>query len=182
MVDQEIQKQLQEPDCYLEKQTRQKNPLINLQNDVTESCTSADELLEDISFRDVLPLDEWRVSPCPSSVEEEEETKKRQVMTKSLISNNISSIILNLKVSQVLLQEAESSLALTESRMMANLCSNKLSIDEPDACIGQKESQVMLLKAVGPPSSRYIPRMEPPETEEFCSAGEESLENSRVLN
>lgn len=146
---------------------------------VTESCTYADKLLQDISFQDSFTLDERHMSPHPSVEEEVEKVKKRHVMTKSSISNHISNIILNLKVSQVLVQEAERSLLLTESRMMENLCSSEQGIDEPDMRAGWRKR---LPKAVGPPSSRYIPRVEIQETEEFCSAGEESLKRSEVLN
>lgn len=180
-VDQEIQGQLQELDSFLEKQTKQKSLSRNLQNGVTESCTSSDELLQDISFRDILPLDEWRMSPCPPSVEEEEE-RNDHVVTQSSISNHIGSIVLNLKVSQVLLQQVESSLERSELRMMGNTCSSVPQFDEPDGLVGRREGQVVVLRAVGPPSNGYIPSVEPQETEEFCSGGEESLEQPGVLN
>lgn len=181
-VDQEIQEQLQELDSFLEKQTKQKSGLTNLQNEVTESCASTDELLQDISFRDILPLDEWRMSPRPPSVEEEEEKEKRYVTTQSSISNHTGSIVLNLKVSQVLLQQAASSLAHAESRMMGNTCSGVPPFDELDGKAGRRERQVVILQAVGPPSKRYIPSVEPQELEVFCSAAEESLKGSEVLN
>lgn len=178
-VDQEIQDQLQELDSFLEKQTKQKSLSRNLQNAVTESCTSSDELLQDISFRDILPLDEWRMSPHPPSVEEEEESNDH-VVTQSSISNHVGSIVLNLKVSQVLLQQVESSLERSELRVMGN--SSVPQFDEPDGLVGRREGQVVVLKAVGPPSNGYIPSVELQETEEFCSGGEENLEQPGVLN
>ncbi|MCJ8742154.1 hypothetical protein PDJAM_G00078780 [Pangasius djambal] len=190
VVEQDVLDQLRELDSFLEKETEQTSSVRNLQNSRTESRTSADELLQDISFRDILPLDEWRLSPRPPSVEEEdteeeeeEEMKERYVATQSSISNHISSIVLNLKVSQVLLQQVESSLELSESRMMGNACSGVPQFDEPDGLDGRREKQVVVLKAVGPPS-KYVPSAELQEMEEevteFCSAGEESFECSEA--
>lgn len=173
----------QELDCFQETQTKQKS---TLGKDVREGCLSTDRLLQDISFRNILPLDERRLSPCPPSVEEldmegEKEKKERYMATQSMISNHICNTARNLKESRVLLQQVESSLELTESRRMGNTCSSSPEFDETD---GQRENKVVVLKAVGPPYkyrplSKYFQEME---DTEFCSAGEESFKSSEVLN
>lgn len=127
---------------------------------MTENCTSTDKLLQDISFQDVLPLDGCDLSPRPPSVEEEdteEEMKQPHVATQSSISNYISSTVLNLKVSQLLLQQAESSLGIAESKMMRNTSPSASEVDEPDGLVRRREKKVKGLKAVGPPTSEYIP-------------------------
>ncbi|KAG7322736.1 hypothetical protein KOW79_014082 [Hemibagrus wyckioides] len=176
----------QELDCFQETPTKQKSTLGNFQKDVREGCLSTDRLLQDISLRNILPLDERRLSPCPPSVEEldmegEKEKEERYMATQSMISNHICNTARNLKESRVLLQQVESSLELTESRMMGNTCSSSPEFDETD---GQRENKVVVLKAVGPPSkyrpsSKYFQEME---DTEFCSAGEESFKTvARVM-
>ncbi|XP_058268404.1 inactive serine/threonine-protein kinase TEX14-like [Hemibagrus wyckioides] len=174
----------QELDCFQETPTKQKSTLGNFQKDVREGCLSTDRLLQDISLRNILPLDERRLSPCPPSVEEldmegEKEKEERYMATQSMISNHICNTARNLKESRVLLQQVESSLELTESRMMGNTCSSSPEFDETD---GQRENKVVVLKAVGPPSkyrpsSKYFQEME---DTEFCSAGEESFKSSEA--
>lgn len=181
MVDKVNQDQLRELDSFLENQTKQKRSLINLQNEATECCTSSDTILQDISFRDILPLDESHLLSHPPFVEEE--YTEEEARTQSSICNHVSSIVLNLKVSQLLRQQVESSLDKFESRIMGNTCSGIPQFDEPDGCRGR---QVVMLKAAGPPSYNYIPSAMRQEMEEevteFCSAGEESFERSEVLN
>ncbi|XP_053500639.1 inactive serine/threonine-protein kinase TEX14-like isoform X3 [Ictalurus furcatus] len=178
VVDKVNQDQLRELDSFLENQTKQKSSLINLQNEATECCTSSDTILQDISFRDILPLDESHLSSRPPFVEEEY-TEEEEARTQSSICNHVSSIVLNLKVSQLLRQQVESSLDKFESRIMGNTCSGIPQFDEPDGCRGR---QVVMLKAAGPPSYNYIPSVMRQEMEEevteFCSAGEESFESS----
>ncbi|KAL7846295.1 hypothetical protein SRHO_G00212750 [Serrasalmus rhombeus] len=198
-VDREIQDQLWRLDRLLESETSQTS-LRRLQNDDAESSTDAEELHQDISYRDILPLDEWRMSLCSpvdktsssldvwsssSAVEENLATRPPDA-----VSEHISAIILNLKVSQVLLQQVESSLenaelGLTDGPQYDELDAG-VSEDEVDGLGRKSEGKVVVLKAVGPPST-YRPLLElqggqlewgtdgDEEVSHYCSAGEDSF-------
>ncbi|TTS33138.1 Inactive serine/threonine-protein kinase TEX14 [Bagarius yarrelli] len=104
----------------------------------------------------ILPDNEWCLSRCTPSVKEEdveEEKKRKDVATDSSVCDHINSIVLNLKVSLVLLQQVESSMELTKSGMMGNTHADIPQFDESDGLNGQREKQVVVLGAVGPPSS-----------------------------
>ncbi|KAI4880430.1 hypothetical protein NFI96_018421, partial [Prochilodus magdalenae] len=196
-VDREIQDQLRNLDRLLEKEAYTSH---TVQRDDTESCTDTEELHQEISYRDILPLDEWRMSLCPpvdktsssqdtwsssSTVEEDLATRPSGAM-----SEHISAIVLNLKVSQVLLQQVESSLENAESRLTDGPQFDELdagvSEDEVDGLGGHREGKVVVLKAVGPPST-YRPLLElqggwqewgadgAEEVSHYCSAGEDSF-------
>ncbi|KAF5890778.1 inactive serine/threonine-protein kinase TEX14 isoform X1, partial [Clarias magur] len=130
--------------------------------------TSSDKLHHDISFRNFLPVDEWHMSPRPP------ETKERHAVTQSSICDHISSIAVNLKVCQLLLKEVESSLERSQSKVMVQ------QVDEPDGLVGRRDRQVVVMKAVGPPLSTYMPRLMEESLTEFCSAGEESIGSSEA--
>ncbi|KAL7848514.1 hypothetical protein AOLI_G00232320 [Acnodon oligacanthus] len=197
-VDREIQDQLRNLDRLLEKETSQASPR-RPQNDDAESSTDAEELRQEISYRDILPLDEWRMSLCSavdktsssldmwsssSAVEENLATRPTDA-----VSEHISAIVLNLKVSQVLLQQVESSLenaelGLTDGPRYDELDAG-VSEDEMDGLGRKSEGKVVVLKAVGPPST-YRPLQElqggqlewgsdGDEVSHYCSAGEDSF-------
>ncbi|KAM9456082.1 inactive serine/threonine-protein kinase TEX14 isoform 2-T2 [Clarias gariepinus] len=105
----------------------------------------------------------WRLSPRPP------EMKECHLATQSSVCDYISSIAVNLKVCQYLLKEVESSLERSQSKVMVQ------QVDEPDGLVGLRDRQVVM-KAVGPPSSTYIPhRLMDKSVTEFCSAEEESF-------
>ncbi|KAL6472083.1 hypothetical protein MHYP_G00182710 [Metynnis hypsauchen] len=203
-VDREIQDQLRNLDRLLENETSQTSPR-RLQNDEAESSTDAEELHQEISYRDILPLDEWRMSLCSpvdktsssldvwsssSAVEENLATRPPDA-----VSEHISAIVLNLKVSQVLLQQVESSLEKAElgltDRPQYNELDAGVSEDEVDGLGRKSEGKVVVLKAVGPPST-YRPLLElqggqlewgtdgDEEVSHYCSAGEDSLPSPQV--
>ncbi|XP_066506236.1 inactive serine/threonine-protein kinase TEX14-like isoform X2 [Hoplias malabaricus] len=202
LLDQEIQNQLQNLDQILENETEPSSPR-KLRNADTESSTDAEELHLESSHRGILPLDRWRLSLCPlvdrtdgsedtmsscSTVEEDVATQAPDA-----ISEHISSIVLNLKVSQVLLQQVESSLQSAElglsHRPESEGPESGVSADEVDGGMSKREDEVdggmseredevdgvmsrkrewkvVVLKAVGPP-----PSYRPPQ--EWSSDGEE---------
>ncbi|KAM6970092.1 uncharacterized protein tex14 [Aplochiton taeniatus] len=104
-----------------------------------EMTTDAESVLHrDLSFRDILPLQDWPLCPPAraepestskeesdsSTVEEEEEEEEEEVLREQRVqpqrpsrnlSEHISSIVLNLKVSQVLLQQSQSNLDAVET-------------------------------------------------------------------
>ncbi|KAJ7997015.1 hypothetical protein DPEC_G00224530 [Dallia pectoralis] len=141
-------------------------------------------LYRDISFRDILPLEDWQLCPTlPSETystegeesdsstvtgdEEEREVVGRVVQTGhpacTELSGHISSIVLNLKVSQVLFQQSECSLsAVEQGRCQKQQGSEPL--DEVDNRVERSEVQMAhasssayssaystLSRAVGPP-------------------------------
>ena len=101
-----------------------------------EDGTSAESeslIGREISYRDILPLDDWRLGPGAASsdpestedesdsstVEEDGDSQEEGATERAVrprhrpsrnVSEDISAIVLNLKVSQVLLQQSESSL------------------------------------------------------------------------
>ncbi|XP_072515635.1 inactive serine/threonine-protein kinase TEX14 [Salminus brasiliensis] len=175
MVDQEIQDQLLQLDQLLENETVQKKRLPTFPRRLQDSESSLDtkELCRDISCPDVLPLDEWRLTLCTpvaktSSSQDlwsSSSTLEDELATPapSAVSEYISSIVLNLKVSQVLLQQVESSLENAELRLTNKPTYNQLgagvSEDEVDGLSQKNKGKVVVLKAVGPPST-YRPLLQ----------------------
>ncbi|KAL0994460.1 hypothetical protein UPYG_G00122530 [Umbra pygmaea] len=159
--------------------------------------TDSDQPSLHITFRDILPLDEWRLSPAgpldpyctqdeesASSILTDEEDKESEMMkgtvqpdrpASSRLSDHISSTVLNLKVSQVLLQQCECSLSAGEASRHRR---QRGPVDEVDAGPKRCEAQgphvcssatslsstmsepasSMVSRAVGPPSQyRLLP-------------------------
>ncbi|XP_042165344.1 inactive serine/threonine-protein kinase TEX14 isoform X4 [Oncorhynchus tshawytscha] len=132
-VDREIQDQLNELDKLLDRENETERGEGGMTTDSEQPIFH-----RDISFRDILPLDDWRLcSVVPSepyntqeeesdsSTVTEEEEEERTIMKERAVqperpvsgklSEHISSIVLNLKVSQVLLQQSECNLATVET-------------------------------------------------------------------
>ncbi|XP_062341249.1 inactive serine/threonine-protein kinase TEX14-like isoform X2 [Osmerus eperlanus] len=133
-VDREIHDQLSQLDRLLDGETEDRAEGERPGREEEDGTSTESESLIDreISYRDILPLDDWRLCPAaassdPESTEEESDSStveedgdsqeegatERAVWHERLsrnISEDISSIVLNLKVSQVLLQQSESSL------------------------------------------------------------------------
>ncbi|KAL1266474.1 hypothetical protein QQF64_002149 [Cirrhinus molitorella] len=137
----------------------------------------------DISHSDITAFDEWPNTlhvplsepPCSNY----SDTDKDLAISRS-ISKHTGSIVLNLKVSQVLLQQAEQSLDNVEAARLGAPC-----FDEVDAAMKmvnmEKEHSDGVGKAVGPPFKNYIPRTIHPEQEEvsqYSSAQDESFEST----
>ncbi|KAK2871029.1 hypothetical protein Q8A67_023556 [Cirrhinus molitorella] len=148
-----------------------------------ESTTDTDDLHSDISHSDITAFDEWPNTlhvplsepPCSNY----SDTDKDLAISRS-ISKHTGSIVLNLKVSQVLLQQAEQSLDNVEAARLGAPC-----FDEVDAAMKmvnmEKEHSDGVGKAVGPPFKNYIPRTIHPEQEEvsqYSSAQDESFEST----
>ncbi|CAB1316511.1 unnamed protein product, partial [Coregonus sp. 'balchen'] len=192
-VDREIKDQLSQLDKLLDRETE-----TGGEGGMT---TDSEQPLfhRDISFRDILPLDDWRLcSVVPSEpyssqeeesdsstvTEEEDEEEERTIMKERAVqperpvskklSEHISSIVLNLKVSQVLLQQSECNLADVET----GRCRRE-PVDEVDGGAEGKDAQTphvtssasislsstlsgsacsYMSRAVGPPSQyRLLP-------------------------
>ncbi|XP_073685337.1 uncharacterized protein tex14 [Garra rufa] len=147
-----------------------------------ESTTDTDDLYSDISQSDITALHEWPTThhaplsepPCSKY----SDTDKDLAISCSM-SKHTGSIVLNLKVSQVLLQQAEQSLDNVEAAQMGAPC-----FDEVDAAVKrvnmEEESSDCAGKAVGPPFKNYIPRTINTEEEvsQYSSAQDESFEST----
>ncbi len=135
-----------------------------------ESTTDTDDLHWDISHIDVTALQEWPTThhtplsepPCSNN---------------SDISKHTGSIVLNLKVSQVLLQQAEQSLDSVEAAQLG-----APYFDEVDAVVNrEKECSNGVGKAMGPPFKNYIPNWTiktDEEVSQYSSAQDESFEST----
>ncbi|XP_043107085.1 inactive serine/threonine-protein kinase TEX14-like isoform X1 [Puntigrus tetrazona] len=149
------------------------------------STTDTDDLHWDISHSDVTALHEWPTthhtpfseSPCSNY----SDTDKDLAISHS-ISKHTSSIVLNLKVSQVLLQQAEQSLDNVEAAQLGTPC-----FDEMDAVMKrvkmEKECNDGAGKAVGPPFKNYIPNWTvnaDEEVSQYSSAQDESFDSTSL--
>ncbi|XP_023823974.1 inactive serine/threonine-protein kinase TEX14 isoform X1 [Salvelinus sp. IW2-2015] len=195
-VDREIQDQLNELDKLLDRENE-------TERGEGEMTTDSEQPIfhRDISFRDILPLDDWRLcSVVPSepyitqeeesdsSTVTEEEEEERTIMKERAVqpecpvsgklSEHISSIVLNLKVSQVLLQQSECNLAAVETGRCRRQQARG-AVDEVDGGAEGKDAQTphisssastslsstlsgsvcsYMSRAVGPPSQyRLLP-------------------------
>uniref|UniRef100_A0A8C7QHP3 Protein kinase domain-containing protein n=1 Tax=Oncorhynchus mykiss TaxID=8022 RepID=A0A8C7QHP3_ONCMY len=195
-VDREIQDQLSELDKLLDRENETERGEGGMTTDSEQPIFH-----RDISFRDILPLDDWRLcSVVPSEpyntqeeesdsstvTEEEEEEEERTIMKERAVqperpvsgklSEHISSIVLNLKVSQVLLQQSECNLATVETGRSRQ---ERGAVDEVDGGAEGKDAQTphisssastslsstlsgsvcsYMSRAVGPPSQyRLLP-------------------------
>ncbi|XP_058645760.1 uncharacterized protein LOC131548481 isoform X1 [Onychostoma macrolepis] len=157
--------------------------LEGIYKDEEESTTDTDDLHWDISHRDVTALQEWPTThhtplseaPCSNY----SDTDKDQAISRS-ISKHTGSIVLNLKVSQVLLQQAEQSLDSVEAAQLGAPC-----FDEVDTVMKrvnmEKECSNGVGKAVGPPFKNYIPNWTvnaDEEVSQYSSAQDESFEST----
>lgn len=195
-VDREIQDQLSELDKLLDRENETERGEGGMTTDSEQPIFH-----RDISFRDILPLDDWRLcSVVPSEpyntqeeesdsstvTEEEEEEEEQTIMKERAVqperpvsgklSEHISSIVLNLKVSQVLLQQSECNLATVETGRSRQ---ERGAVDEVDGGAEGKDAQTphisssastslsstlsgsvcsYMSRAVGPPSQyRLLP-------------------------
>ncbi|XP_029556151.1 inactive serine/threonine-protein kinase TEX14 isoform X1 [Salmo trutta] len=197
-VDREIQDQLNELDKLLDRENETERGEGGMTTDSEQPIFH-----RDISFRDTLPLDDWRLcSVVPSepyntqeeeesdssTVTEDEEEEERTIMKERAVqperqvsgklSEHISSIVLNLKVSQVLLQQSECNLAVVETGRCRRQ-QERGAVDEVDGGAEGKDAQTphisssastslsstlsgsmcsYMSRAVGPPSQyRLLP-------------------------
>ncbi len=129
----------------------QEHHLEGIYKEEEESTTDTDDLHWDISHSDVTALQEWPTThhtplsepPCSNY----SDTDKDLAISRS-ISKHTGSIVLNLKVSQVLLQQAEQSLDSLAVAQLGAPC-----FDEVDAVMKrvnmEKECSNGVGKAVG---------------------------------
>lgn len=161
----------------------QKHELERIYTEEEKSTTDTDDLHWDISHRDITPLHEWPIThhapPSEQSCSNYIDTDKALEISRS-ISKHTGSIVLNLKVSQVLLQQAEQSLDNVEMTRLSTPC-----FDEVDAMVNrvnmEKECSDGVGKALGPPSKNYIPKWTinaDEEVSQYSSAQDESFEST----
>lgn len=139
----------------------------------SESTTDMNDLHWDASHCEVSSLSE--LSCC--------DTETDLAVSRS-ISNHISSTVLNLKVSQVLLQEAERSLDNAEAVQVNVPCFDEVDAGKFEDVLGrqikEKESSDGAQTALGPPSRNYIPKWnvdEDVEESQYSSAQEDSFDS-----
>ncbi|KAK1800596.1 hypothetical protein P4O66_005808, partial [Electrophorus voltai] len=212
-MEMEIQDQIQHLDSLLEKEAEGKPSQSSpgsLQGDEVESIPYYEALHRDISYHDILPLENWRLSIHTPSAEAgsseylwSSSSTSEDLGTHVALSSSehIGSIVLNLKVSQVLLQQVQSSLESAELGLEGGAHSEwshtlPSGNDEVDGVGRRSKSGVLVLKAVGPPST-YRPQLElqergwaveglaggwqalgasvDEEVSHYCSAGEEGF-------
>ncbi|XP_016119102.1 uncharacterized protein [Sinocyclocheilus grahami] len=148
-----------------------------------ESTTDTNDLHSDISHSDITALHEWPTThhtplseaPCSNH----RDTDKDLAISRS-ISKHAGSIVLNLKVSQVLLQQAEQSLDNVEAAQLGTPC-----FDEVDAVMKranmEKERNDGVGKAMGPPFENYTSKWTingDEEVSQCSSAQDESFEST----
>ncbi|XP_016133795.1 uncharacterized protein [Sinocyclocheilus grahami] len=163
----------------------QENLLEGIYKEEEESTTDTDDLHWDILHSDVTALQEWPTThhtplfepPCSNY----SDTDKDLAINRS-ISKHTGSIVLNLKVSQVLLQQAEQSLDNVEAAQLDTPC-----FDEVDAVMKrahmEKECSDCVGKAVGPPFKNYIPNWTingDEEVSQYSSAQDESFDSTSL--
>uniref|UniRef100_A0A9J8BQR6 Protein kinase domain-containing protein n=1 Tax=Cyprinus carpio carpio TaxID=630221 RepID=A0A9J8BQR6_CYPCA len=148
-----------------------------------ESTSDTNDFHSDISHSDITALHEWPSThhtslsepPCSNY----RDTDKDLAISRS-ISKHTGSIVLNLKVSQVVLKQAEQSLDNVEADQLGAPC-----FDEVDALMKrvnmEKECNVGVGKAMGPPFDNYISKWtinRDEEVSQYSSAQEESFEST----
>ncbi|KAI7793766.1 putative inactive serine/threonine-protein kinase TEX14 [Triplophysa rosa] len=147
-----------------------------------DSTTDTDDLHWDISHRDVTHLHERPTSHDASLSEPAcyncSDTETDLSVSRS-ISHHISSIVLNLKVSQVLMQQAESSLDNAEATEVNVPCFDEVDAGKFEGVVGRLNNENERCdgagKALGPPSRNYIPKWtidEDVEESQYSSAQE----------
>ncbi|KTF89613.1 hypothetical protein cypCar_00020367 [Cyprinus carpio] len=150
-----------------------------------ESTTDTDDLHWDISHSGVTAWHEWPTThhtplsepPCSNY-----SYTDKDLAISRCISKHTGSIVLNLKVSQVLLQQAEQSLDNIEAAQLDAPC-----FDEVDAVMKrvnmEKECSDGVVKAVGPPFKNYIPNWTinaDEEVSQYSSAQDESFDSTSL--
>ncbi|XP_048036788.1 inactive serine/threonine-protein kinase TEX14-like isoform X2 [Megalobrama amblycephala] len=161
----------------------QEHELERIYTEEEKSTTDTDDLHWDILHRDITPLHEWPITchapPSEPSCSNYIDTDKDLEMSRS-ISKHTGSIVLNLKVSQVLLQQAEQSLDNVEATQLSAPC-----FDEVDAVVNRVNMEKVcsddIGKALGPPSKNYIPKWTintDEEVSQYSSAQDESFEST----
>ncbi|XP_016401862.1 uncharacterized protein LOC107734426 [Sinocyclocheilus rhinocerous] len=161
----------------------QEHHLKRIYREEEESTTDTNDLHSDISHSDITALHEWPTThhtplseaPCSNH----SDTDKDLAISHS-ISKHTGSIVLNLKVSQVLLQQAEQSLDNVEEAQLGAPC-----FDEVDAVMKranmEKERNDGVGKAMGPPFENYISKWTingDEEVSQCSSAQDESFEST----
>ncbi|XP_056127514.1 uncharacterized protein LOC130105518 isoform X3 [Rhinichthys klamathensis goyatoka] len=161
----------------------QDHHLERIYTEEEKSTSDTDDLHWDISHHDNIPSYEWPIthhSPlsepsCSNYVDTD-----KDLAISSSISKHTGSIVLNLKVSEVLLQQAEQSLNNVEATRLSTPC-----FDEVDAVVKrmnmEKERSDSVCKAFGPPSKRYIHEWAinaDEEVSQYSSAQDESFEST----
>ncbi|KAG1970412.1 inactive serine/threonine-protein kinase TEX14-like [Pimephales promelas] len=155
----------------------QDHHLEGIYTEEEKSTSDTDDLHLDISHHDNIPLHEWPIThhapllepSCSNYIDTD-----KDLAISSSISKHIGSIVLNLKVSEVLLQQAEQSLDNVEATRLSTPC-----FDEVDA--HQKERSDSVWKAFGPPSKSYTPEWTinaDDEVSQYSSAQDESFEST----
>lgn len=188
IVDGEIHAHLNELDKLLDRETETEEEGERDKRQEGEE-DSESSFHRDISFRDILPLDDWHLSPASppgwreseseesSAVDEDPRVEPMRRFVAQLashsknVSMNISSIVLNLKVSQVLLQQCESSLNTVETCLERRQLDMGRVDDEVDAGMRLRDAPQShhtgscssshassFSRAVGPPSETYCLR------------------------
>ncbi|XP_067288827.1 inactive serine/threonine-protein kinase TEX14-like isoform X2 [Pseudorasbora parva] len=159
----------------------QEHHLERIYTEEETSTSDADDVHWDISHHDITPLHEWPITHHPPlsepSCSNYIDTDKDQALSRS-ISKHTGSIVLNLKVSEVLLQQAEESLDHVEATRLSTPC-----FDEVDAVMEnvEKGRSDGVRKALGPPSKTYIPEWTinaDDEVSQYSSAQDESFEST----
>ncbi|KAK7120668.1 hypothetical protein R3I94_020605 [Phoxinus phoxinus] len=148
-----------------------------------KSTSDADDLHWDILHHENTPLHEWPITyhaplsepSCSNYIDTD-----KDLAISSSISKHTGSIVLNLKVSEVLLQQAEQSLDNLEATRLSTPC-----FDEMDAVVKrvnmEKERSDSVWKAFGPPSKSYIHDLTinaDDEVSQYSSAQDESFEST----
>ncbi|XP_077098427.1 uncharacterized protein tex14 isoform X1 [Siphateles boraxobius] len=161
----------------------QEHHLEKIYTEEEKSTSDTDDLHWDISHHDHIPLHEWPIthhSPVSEPSCSNYTDTDKDLAISSSISKHTGSIVLNLKVSEVLLQQAEQSLDNVEATRLSTPC-----FDEVDAVVKrvkmEKERSDSVWKAFGPPSKSYIHEWTinaDDEVSQYSSAQDESFEST----
>ncbi|KAA0704087.1 Inactive serine/threonine-protein kinase TEX14 [Triplophysa tibetana] len=154
--------------CCVERETKDRVSQHVSRRTITEeedSSTDTDDLHWDVSHRDVAHLHKPPVTHDTSLSEPAcyncSDTETDLSVSRS-ISHHISSIVLNLKVSQVLMQQAERSLDDAVAAKLNVPCFDEVDAGKFEGVLGrlnnENESSDCAGKALGPPSRNYTPK------------------------
>ncbi|XP_055064146.2 uncharacterized protein tex14 isoform X2 [Misgurnus anguillicaudatus] len=166
---------------------RETNETHRVHTEEEESTTDTDDLHWDVSQHDIAYLHKWPMSHDASLKEPAcydcSDTEKDLATVNQSIANHIGSIVLNLKVSQVLLQQAEKSLDNAEGAQMNVPCFDEVDTGKFEMVVGKvnKENESSgVWKALGPPSRSYTPGWTidgDEEVSQYSSAQEDSFDS-----
>ncbi|XP_073771095.1 inactive serine/threonine-protein kinase TEX14 isoform X2 [Danio rerio] len=164
--------------CRTARHESQKYHQERIYKEEEESTADTDDLHRDSSHNDITASHEWPIThhaPLPEDPRCSD-TDNDLAISRS-ISKHTGSIVLNLKVSQVLLQQAEESLDNVEGARVGAPC-----FDEVDAVVKsvnvEEECSDGVGKAFGPPSNNYLPKgciHADEEVSQYSSAQDESF-------